>query len=289
MEHPAQAPQASASRRKAASARQAAASLPDGARTSGPEPDPRLFVYSIEKAATILELFETALQELSMNDIVARTDMGRSAVQRFVYSLHHLEYLNRNPDTKRYSLGPKVPRLYRGYIAGRSLLQRAQRVLMELNQATRESVSWVELLDSTIIVVESMPSPQLTSVTLSPGMRFEALSASSGQVLLAHASSPLAVQRAFEAASEHARQRAGTADIAAVHELLARIRAQGYSLTEKAFDQDSLSISAPVFAGRQAVAAINLSTLRARFDRREALKRLVPAIVAAARACSSQV
>jgi IclR family pca regulon transcriptional regulator len=252
-----------------------------------PAVDPRLFVASIEKGTRILELFETAPRDLSLTDIVAMTDLGSSATQRFVYSLHQLGYLARDPETRRYSLGPKVLRLYRGYVGARSIMQRAHGVLADLAQNTREAVAWVELLETEIVVIESIASPHVTSVTLAPGMRFEALSASSGQMLLSHAG-PAVVAQALQAASAQSRQRAGIKDAAGLARLLAQIRSQGFAMTEKAFDQESLSISAPVFdVHGRAVGAVNLSTLRLRFDREQARAQLVPAVIAAARACSA--
>jgi len=248
------------------------------------QPDPRLFVASIDKAMSVLELFEDARQELSLTEIMARSDIGRSAVQRFVYTLHQLGYLHRDPTTKRYAMGAKVLGLYHGYLAGRSVLQRARQALLELNLATRECVSWAELLEAEIVIVENWPSPHLTAVSLLAGMRFEAVSASSGQVLLAHAGPEVAAQ-AFAAASGRARKRAGVDDLADFRKMLARIRAQGYAMTSKAFDQDSLSISAPVLdAQGRALGAVNLSTLRSRFDRDAATATLVPKVIEAARA-----
>jgi IclR family pca regulon transcriptional regulator len=247
--------------------------------------DPRLYVASVEKAMAVLGLFEETRQELTLAEIMARAGIGRSAAQRFVYTLHRLGYLHRDPATKRFTLGAKVLGLYRGYIGGRSVLQRARPALRDLNLATRECVSWAELLETEIVVVENWPSPHFTAVTLAPGMRFEAISASSGQILLAHAR-PEAVTRAFAAASALARQRAGAQDIAAFQHLLDRVRAQGYAMTTKAFDQDSLSISAPVLDTQgRALGAVNLSALRSRFDPEQAVATLVPAVIAAARAC----
>ncbi|MBE9605670.1 IclR family transcriptional regulator [Acetobacteraceae bacterium H6797] len=258
---------------------------PQDPKSPSADIDERLFVNAIERAMVVLELFENARQELSLTDIMARASIGRSAVQRFVYTLHHLGYLARNPDNKRYSLGPKVLGLYRGYLGGRSVLQRAQHALLDLNRRTGECVSWAELLETEIVIVENMPSPHLTAVTLMPGMRFEAISASSGQVMLAHAPEE-AMARAFAAASTTARARAASPDFASFRALLAQVRGQGYSMTTKAFDQDSLSISAPVLdpQGRP-VGAVNLSALASRFSREEALQTLVPAVIAAARAC----
>lgn len=249
------------------------------------EPDARLFVSSIEKGLAVLELFETERQDLSLTEIGSRAGIGRSAAQRFVYTLHHLGYLSRDPLTKRYALGPKVLGLYRGYREGRSVLWRARAALLDLNGATRECVSWTELLETEIVIVENWPSHHVAAVTLTPGMRFEAVSAASGQALLAHAP-PEAVKRAFAAASELARKRVGAQDLAAFERLLGRVRAQGYAMTTKAFDQDSLSISAAVRdAHGRPLGAVNLSTLTSRFDRKQAEETLVPAVVGAARAC----
>jgi len=248
------------------------------------EPDPRLFVASLEKAMAVLELFAQAQEELSFADIVARAGVGRSAVQRLVYTLHQLGYLSRDPATRRYALGAKVLGLYRGYVEGRSALRRAQHALAALNRATGECVSWTELLGSEIVVVGTWPSPQVTAVSLAPGMRFEAISASSGQVLLAHAP-PEVVARAFAAASPRARERVGAGSLADLARLLDGVRAQGFALTSKAFDQGSLSISAPVLDGRGgAVGAVNLSVLMSRYDRGQAERELVPAVIQAARA-----
>jgi IclR family pca regulon transcriptional regulator len=249
------------------------------------EPDPRLFIASIQKAMAVMELFEAERQDLSLAEIMARAGSGRSAVQRLVYTLHRLGYLSRDPATKRYTPGAKVLGLYRGYIGGRSVLQRARHALLDLNLATRECVSWAELLETEIVIVENWPSPHLTAVTLVPGMRFEAVSASSGQVLLAHAG-PETVARAFAAASPLARERSGARDLDAFRRLLHRVRAQGHAMTTKAFDQESLSISAPVLdAQGRALGAVNLSALRSRFDRDQAQEKLLPAVVEAARAC----
>jgi IclR family pca regulon transcriptional regulator len=248
------------------------------------EADPRLFVASLDKAMTLLELFAEERKELSFAEIVGRTEIGRSAVQRFLHTLLHLGYLTRDPVTRHYALGAKVLGLYRGYVEGRSVLRRAQHALAELNRTTRECVAWAELLEHEIVVVEALPSPHVTAVTLAPGMRFEAISASSGQVLLAHAE-PEAVARAFAAASPRARERVGTPGLAAFTVLLDRVRTHGFALTSKAFDQGSLSISAPVLDGRgRALGAVNLSVLTSRFDRDRAEAELVPAVLQAARA-----
>ncbi|MBR0665470.1 helix-turn-helix domain-containing protein [Roseomonas hellenica] len=246
--------------------------------------DPRLFVASIEKAMAVLELFESERQDLSLTEIMARAGIGRSAVQRFVYTLHRLGYLSRDPATKRFALGAKVLGLHRGYVGGRSALQRARHVLRELNATTGECVSWTELLETEIVVVENWPSAHVTAVILAPGMRFEAISASSGQVLLAHAPAEV-VAHAFAAATPRARERLGARTLPEFGAILDRVRSQGYALTTKAFDQDSISLSAPVLdPGGRAVGAVNLSVLTNRFDRRQAEDALVPALIKAARA-----
>ncbi len=50
--------------------------------------DPRLFVASVEKALRVLGVFDREHPRLTLAEIAARTALGRSATQRFVYTLH---------------------------------------------------------------------------------------------------------------------------------------------------------------------------------------------------------
>lgn len=248
--------------------------------------DERLFVASVEKAMRVLRVFDGQRPWLSLTEIVAMTGLGRSATQRFVYTLHQLGYLRRDEDTRRYGLGTRLLELVKGMLGGHKLLDRSQPLLAELARSTGETVSWVELDGDQIVIVANIPSMHVSHVNLPVGSRFPALSSSSGQVLLWDADRER-VAALLEQMDPASRRRLGPGGAKAVAERLASARQAGYAMTEKTLDPHGVSLSAPVrdVSGR-VVAAINVSTLISRHDAASARRTLLPLLLAASRAAS---
>ncbi|MET0185090.1 MAG: IclR family transcriptional regulator [Achromobacter sp.] len=258
-----------------------------GAGAVRDEPDDRLFVASVEKGMRILEVFEQHTGPLSLADIAARTGMGRSAAQRFVYTLHWLGYLKRDTATRHYFPANKLFGLVRGMTGTNTLRDSSYPILAELARDTRETVSWVELDGDEVVVVVNVPSTHITSINLSMGSRFPALTSSSGQVLLSQA--PLSqILEMLTHLPPDIRARFGDRDTEEILALFEKARRNGYSLTEKNLDQNGVSISAPVtdVSGR-IVGAVNLSTLAQRFDVDAVRHDLLPRVLQAARAISA--
>lgn len=248
--------------------------------------DDRLFVASVEKGMRVLRVFDGQRPWLGLTEIVELTGLGRSAAQRFVYTLHQLGYLRRDPDTRRYGLATRVLELAKGMLGGNRLLERSQPLLAELARATGETVSWIELDDDEIVVVANIPSVHVAHVHLPVGSRFPALTSSSGQVLLSDAP-PDQVKALFSSLEPDSRKRLGPGGVNTVLTLLANTRNLGYALTEKQMDRHGVSLSAPVRDVRgKVVAAINISTLTSRYDAASAQHDLLPLLLNTTRSAS---
>lgn len=251
-----------------------------------PKPDPRLFVASVERAMQVLEAFDAGRRSLTIAEITERSGLGRSAAQRFVYTLHHLGYLRRDVSNKHYRVSHKVIDLAHSMIGADTLSDRVASVLERLAEQTGETVAWVEQDDLEIVILKSVPSRHLSSVNLPVGQRFAALSSSSGQVLLAHAPKG-EILRLFHDSSEYARRRVGWGSEEEIAAYFSAVREAGFALTEKMEDQDSLSLSSPVFGSKgMVVGAINISTLKTRFTKQQAEKALAPALLEGSRLAS---
>ena len=239
--------------------------------------DERLFVASVGKAMKVLEAFDKSASTLGLSDIAIRTGLGRSASQRFIYTLERLGYLDRDEQTKRYSLSRKVFRFAQNAVSANAGLDAAYPAMRELAERTRETISWVEVDGAEIVIIATVPSTHISSVNLPVGTRFPALSSSSGQMLLAH-SAPSHVEKIWAIS-----QRTKAANAAEMVRILEAAKATGFAVTEKNMEQGSISVSAPVHdrAGR-AIGAINLSTLTTRYDREAALRDLAPLVAQAA-------
>jgi len=240
--------------------------------------DERLFVASVEKAMRVLESFDRDNQALSILELNERTGLGRSATQRFVYTLHRLGYLQRLPGAKTYRLSARLVGLAGAMLGGNAALQHAWPNLVELARETGESISWVELDGDEIIVLGNIPSVHPVSVNLPVGSRFAAMPASSGQVLLAHLPDDTLRAR-IVAMPPGVRARFGDRDDDEILSFFTKARAQGHSMTEKNLGQGSVSISVPVVDSRgQTIAAINLSALATRHDSDAVRTRLLPLV-----------
>jgi IclR family pca regulon transcriptional regulator len=244
--------------------------------------DERLFVASVAKAMKVLEAFDRTSTNLSLSDIAIRTGLGRSASQRFIYTLERLGYLDRDEPTKRYALSRKVFRFAHQAASSNIGLEAAYPAMRELAEQTRETISWVEVDGAEIVIIATVPSTHISSVNLPVGTRFPALSSSSGQMLLAH-SAPSHVEKVWAASHSSVPQRTKAADAAEMMRILETVKGVGFAVTEKNMEQGSISVSAPVHdrAGR-AIGAINLSTLTTRYDRGSAIRDLAPLVARAA-------
>jgi IclR family pca regulon transcriptional regulator len=247
------------------------------------EIDERLFVASVAKAMKVLEAFDRTNSNLSLSDVASRTGLGRSASQRFIYTLERLGYIDREAQTKRYRLSRKVFRFVQNAASTNVGLEAARRAMQELSERTRETISWVEVDGADIVIIATLASSHISSVNLPVGARFPALSSSSGQMLLAH-SAASHVEKVWAISDESVARRTRATDAAGMFSILESVKAAGFSVTEKNMEQGSISVSAPVHdrAGR-ALGAINLSTLTTRYSRETAIRDLAPLVVNAAR------
>ncbi|MFO1326772.1 MAG: helix-turn-helix domain-containing protein [Rubrivivax sp.] len=245
-----------------------------------------LFVASVDKAMRVLSVFGPGRSALTLAEIAAFTGIGRSAAQRFVHTLHVLGYLRRDESSRRYALSTRLLGLVRGMLASHAPLERAQPVMAELARRTGETVSWVELDGDEIVIVANIPSVHVARVHLTVGSRFAALPASSGQVLLWDAPAER-VAALLAQLRDDDRARLPPGGEAEVVAGLQRARRAGYALTERHLDPHGVSLSAPVSGvGGQVVAALNISTLKSRYDAARARRELAPALLAACQALS---
>lgn len=246
-----------------------------GNSPEGKDVDQRLYVQAVERNMNILRCFGGGRDLLSLSEIVTRSGIGRSAVQRIVYTLIHLGYLQRVEEEQRFRLSSKMMQICEGLVADGDASPHIQSALQALQEETGESVAWVGRRSDEIVILQSVRSRHYSHVSLPVGQRFAAVTAASGQVFLAFDNRADA-QAAFERAIDKARDRLGVTAFAAYAELLDAVRACGYALTEKSEDLYSVSMSLPVLNSEGIpVGAVNVSALQSRLPRSDAEAHLL--------------
>jgi 3-oxoacid CoA-transferase B subunit len=86
------------------------------------------------QGAPILEAFQPDAPTLTLSELARRTGMSMGSAQRVTHTLATLGYLDKDPHTRRYRVGPRVLRLARSYMQSVDL-QRASQLPMQQARA----------------------------------------------------------------------------------------------------------------------------------------------------------
>jgi IclR family transcriptional regulator, pca regulon regulatory protein len=248
-----------------------------------------LFVESVRKGFVVLEVLNAAREPLRLSEIALRTGLGKSAAQRFVHTLRVMGIIRQDSGTKTYTLSPRILEYARAFFSSSVLCERAAPILRELAARTGETVNLSEIDGTDIIYTLRFPSVHSVSVDLSVGSRLPAFNTAGGRAILsqwpeAEAAEALRVSR-LEAWTPHTRT-----EPEALMAELARIRAQGFALSNQEAFIGDVSIAAPIldFNGR-CEAAVNIAVPTPRWTQEEVLEKLRPLVVAAAARISADL
>ncbi|WP_249522539.1 IclR family transcriptional regulator [Modestobacter marinus] len=211
-------------------------------------------VQSIERAAAILRVVAGSGGTLGVTDIAAADDLGKTTAHSLLRTLLHVGFVEQDPATGRYALGPGLLRL------GSSL---------DVNELRARSSNWADALaarsghavrlailtGTDAVVVHHVFRPDDSAQVLEVGTALPARSTALGRVLLAYA-------------PRH------PAD-------LAEVRTQGWAAERGEHERGLGGIAAPVRdAGGLVVAALGVSgPLTSLFDGRGTPRSLLLAMV----------
>lgn len=218
-----------------------------------------LFVGSLEKGMRVLSAFDEQHTALGLKELAALTGLDKSAVQRLTNTLHKTGYLNKDPQSRRYSPSLKCLELGNAYLWSDRLVQLAMPKLIELGRKLGERVNVARLDGQEIVYVIRIPT-QLTSFgAMIAGRRLSALTTSSGRAMIACLNE---AERRKAAATWPLRALTPktTLDRAKIAAAIEDAVACGYGLTHSENILNEIGVAAPIVAGDgRPVAAVQCS------------------------------
>lgn len=246
--------------------------------------DQRLFVGSVDKGLRVLRAFYNQPKPLSLTEIAERTGLGRSAAQRFIYTLKVLGYLRQDGKTRHYTLSPRVLDFGFAYLRNDSLVEQAFPYLLEASKRTDETVNLTELDDTEVIYVSRFPSRKVISVDIVLGARLPAFCTAPGRAMLAQL--PPERARAILERSQIERRTPYTiTDIGEIVASLDKVRQARYALSDQETFVGDISVAASVIDHNGAVlAAVNIAVPAPRWSADQAERELAPIVIETARA-----
>jgi IclR family pca regulon transcriptional regulator len=144
------------------------------------------FLQSLERHLGFLEAFVGG--PLSLRAAAAEAGMELTSAFRSAHTFEALGYLTRDPDTRRYQLGPKARDLGLAYLETLDVRVISLPYMQRLAAESGEAVSLGALSGWSAIVIERVETRQAVQVRGRVGWAFPLHGASMGKVLAAYSS-----------------------------------------------------------------------------------------------------
>ena len=263
--------------------------MPEGVRAaSGPGQS-----QSLERGLAILSAFKAATPELGISELSRSLGLTRSTSHRYVATLARLGYLQQNPLTRRYRLGPRVIDLGLSAINSMELREISAPHLQQLSDETGHTVNMAILDGVDIVYIERCRSSQHgqreIDLSLHVGSRLPAYCTSMGKVLLAFL--PADEQERLLGQIDFVERGPNTlTDRESLAAELTRVRAAGIAVNNEELAYGLRSMAAPV-RGRdgEVVAAINFAVHRTAASINALIDRLGPKLKRTAEDISARI
>ncbi|HUB71200.1 MAG TPA: IclR family transcriptional regulator C-terminal domain-containing protein [Acidimicrobiales bacterium] len=245
------------------------------------------FIRSLARGLDVVKAFGAEHPRMTLSEVARQTGLTRAAARRFLLTLAELGYVR--TDGRVFSLRPKVLELGYAYLAGFNMNEVAEPHLEELVALTHESSSVAVLDGADIVYVLRVPTKRIMTAAISVGTRFPAYATSMGRALLAHQPADQ-LEAYLNTGPFPALTKRTITDPARLREILRTVKAQGYAVTDQELEEGLRSAAAPLRdATGTVVAAINLSTHASRVSLEDLRRKLLPHLVAAARAIETDL
>jgi IclR family transcriptional regulator, pca regulon regulatory protein len=251
------------------------------------------YSQSLERGLAILSAFRSGRPLLGVSELGRDIGLSRSTTHRYVATLAALGYLQQDPSTKKYRLGPRVLDLGFSAINSMELREVAAPHLRELSDATGYTVNMAILDGLDIVYVERSRSARAgqreIDLNLHVGSRLPAYCTSLGKVMLAFLDE--SDQKNALAGIDFTRRGPNTVTSRPAFLLeLKRVREDGFAINNEELAYGLRSIAAPILSrDAVAVAAINLAVHSSMVSMEDLVARLSPTLRAAAADISARL
>lgn len=246
-----------------------------------------LYNSSLARGLSILTIFDEGHRTLGLAQIAEMTGLEKSAVQRFTQTLVDLRYLRKDPQTRRYSLSPRLLRLGSSFLRGNPLIERATPYMLNCNRETKETINLGVLDGDEVTLVARIPGHEVISPNVGLGSSFPWHTSVLGQVIAAYLP-PDERDALLENAKfvQYTPRTLMTVD--ALRERLAQIRQDGFVMSRSEIYEGDISLAAPIvdYSGH-VVAAVSIVVLLSSWTEEKAA-HLQPVVGELASAISSR-
>jgi DNA-binding IclR family transcriptional regulator len=212
----------------------------------------------VQRAAAILRAFGNGASELGVSEVGRKLNLHKSTVSRLLTTLESEGLVERVPQSDKYRLGYEFVRLAGQVTHFRDVRTIAKSLLVELAEATHETINLAVLDGDQVVNVEQRSSPHLVGISNWVGRRTPLHCVANGKALLAflpRTQIDRILARPLSRFTKHT-----ITSKSALRSELADIRERGYATASGEVEEGLNAVAAPIFDGHgDVVAAVSVS------------------------------
>jgi DNA-binding IclR family transcriptional regulator len=227
---------------------------------------PDYYVKSVIQAFQILELINDNQSQMTLTEIAESLGEGKSKIHRFLNTLRHLGYIDKDPFTKKYGMSTKISRLGRWRTVEQIIIASAQGSLDFLAEKTSETINLGVLDGSNVYYLDKRDSPHPFRLTVDIGGRAPAHATAIGKSMLAFLTERN-LNSLYEQVDDLKQYTNNT--ITSFHKLqeeFVKIREDGVAYDNEELFLGLRCVAAPIFRRGDVVGAISISIPASRID-----------------------
>jgi DNA-binding IclR family transcriptional regulator len=222
------------------------------------EPETGTTIQSVRRAAALLKVFDNGPTELGVSELSRKTRLHKSTASRLLATLEREGLLERVPGTEKYRLGFMLVRLAGQVTHFGDVRAAARPTLVELAEASRETVILAVLDGDEVINVEQISGPYFLRDSNWVGRRTPLNCVANGKALLAF-QAPDMIERILARPLARFTDRT-IVDPQRLHAELADVRQRGFAQAIGEVEEGLHGVAAPVHdASGAVIAAVSIS------------------------------
>ncbi len=239
------------------------------------------YVRALDRGLAVVRAFDAAHPRRTLAEVARAVGLAPATARRLLHTLQSLDYVG--TDGTVWWLRPRLLELGQAYLATTSVWDVVRERLARLAGEVQETASAGVLSGDDVVYTVRVPYRRIMAMQVDVGSRIPAFASSMGRVLLA-ALDDDALAVALARADLRPITPHTVSSVAALLDVVAGVRNQGWCLLEEELEAGIQCVAAPVHdASGAVVAAVTVSSHTTRVPPEELRERILPALLHAAR------
>lgn len=208
--------------------------------------------YHVQAVARVFDLLDGLASHgprVGVSELSAHLHMNKTVVQRLLMTMCDLGIVERDEESRKYSLGVRVLELAGAYLQHAPLTQEAQRSVAELSQLTGMTAAIAALDGHEIVYLFCVEGAEAVHASSHIGDRRPLHATAGGKCLLAFSPAPT-LEKLLKSMDLVRFAPRTIVDLPALRADLAATRARGYAITREERVRGLCGVAAPILDAR---------------------------------------